>query len=327
MSEWARDQAARLTAEADAHAAAVQASAEAAIAAATRRAEEAAAAAVAAESARLTAEADARAAAAARDARQEVLGSIAAETSARIGELARVTAVAEAAEALLRESWDAQHESGDALRLFATAAALDGALSRAAPASHAIGALAVEAAARGDDAVLAAAIAHLPQEVHSARGVATVAALQHRFPAVAEAGRRAALTPSGGGVLGQAVAAAAAMLTIRGNSAAAARLDAAESSAAEAEAAPLLPLPDAAPAVATAVGAVRDLIAKAFPGTDTGVAAERPAAADEPVQPAEPNPVAQVRGQVPTVPSLFHACLLPTRNLTRLLPHTYPRRR
>lgn len=85
------------------------------------------------------------------------------------------------------------------------------ALNRPEPATQEVAALRVAA---GDDPVVTRALAKLPAEVHSARGVPTMANLQTRFWVVAEAARVAAVVPEGTGAVGQAFGAATSALLI-----------------------------------------------------------------------------------------------------------------
>jgi hypothetical protein len=89
--------------------------------------------------------------------------------------------------------------------------ALSLALEQPGAATQEVAALQVAA---GGDPVVARAVALLPREIHAKAGVPTRYALQGRFPAVARAGRVAALTPENGGVFGMALGQATAALVL-----------------------------------------------------------------------------------------------------------------
>jgi len=128
-------------------------------------------------------------------------------------ELGKLRSRVDAAASLLAERSAYERAAHRQHRLALTTMALAAALERPAPATYQVAA--VKVAGEGD-AVVGKALSLLPADVHSVRGVPTLASLQTRYWKVADAIRVAAVVPEGTGAVGQVLGTATNALLIEG---------------------------------------------------------------------------------------------------------------
>ena len=198
---WAAQARAAETARAASLAAAVTAAQEAAVASAQE--------ALAAERAALIDEITTSANDQLRHIQQDMLGVVAAETSARLARVDALKAEVAGTDSMLAARSEFERASRRAHQVAVAVDALRAALERPAPATQEVAALIV---AGGNDPVLEAAVSLLPPCVHDPLGPPSRARLLAAFPHVASDGRRAAFTPPGLGRVGDVIGLAGASI-------------------------------------------------------------------------------------------------------------------